>query len=222
MKTFLEILIEIAEQKWSIEDPDIPNIEELEEDNPALKIACQQANSFIFRANDLPFKDYKKSFLTVAEQKAYPSPIGNVYRVTCDGNTFDLTYDKYLDRLKPDIDRPSKWNREILNGEDNIILYPTPDDIYSINVYYETLNCAKRQQGDEWVEITNLERDDDILNIPQQFEDLYLKCLYPKTMVYLTIDDTDENYQPYEKSFQEALLVLKNALGIKKDKIIGF
>ena len=59
---------------------------------------------------------------------------------------------------------------------------------------------------------------DDVVNIPDNpaIEDLFMHCLYTKSMVYLIADETDENYQPYEREFREAWYNLLDIAGIKR------
>jgi hypothetical protein len=45
----------------------------------------------------------------------------------------------------------------------------------------------------------------DLLNLPQDYEEIYLQALYAKTTEYLINDGTDENYTPYVKTSKEAL-----------------
>jgi hypothetical protein len=58
---------------------------------------------------------------------------------------------------------------------------------------------------------------DDVLNLPDDkiIEDLYLHCLNTKAMEYLIADNSDENYQPYQKEFLEAYKSLLQLTGVK-------
>jgi len=220
--TFLDILRNVASQPWSIEDPDILSVEDVVEDNPKLALACQAANSFIFRLNELPFKNYEQNISTIANQPGYESPTGNIKEILCVGNTDPLRLDKNLSMLTPQYGRPNKYNRRVINAIDEIVLFPIPDNQYDLIVKYETFHTARRPQNGNYVEIPNLEKDEDILNIPPQYENMYLECLYAKTMYYLIIDNTDENWQPYDRKYNEALAVLLQATGLDFTKRIGF
>ena len=215
MKTFLEITKEIATQPWSIEDPDYLDLSALFDDSPKLINATQKANSYIYRTYDFSFKQQAIYIDTEQFKNEYSAPQGNIKEILCAGNTQELRYDPYIYKLKPENGRPAKYNREFINGEDKIILHPSPDNVYVLTVKYDTLNTAKKLVNSEYVESPNLENDTDILNVPEQFEDMYLQALYAKTMVYLIIDNTDENYAPYEQSFLDAMQVLlKNSTGV--------
>lgn len=215
MKTFLEITQQIAKQPWSIEDPDITTIKTLLEDSPKLINATQKANSFIFRTYDFSFKCRAKIINTIQGQRLYDAPQGNIKEVFCQGNTQELTYDPYLYKLREYEGRPAKYTLDCVDTENKLILHPTPDAVYNLTARYDTLKTAKRIVDNAYQEIDNLELDDDVLNVPEQYEDMYLQALYAKTMVYLIEDNTDENYVPYETSFQEALnVLLKNSSGI--------
>lgn len=218
MKTFLEITQQIARQPWSIEDPDFQSISTLFDDSPKLINATQKANSYIYRTYDFAFKRQSMYIDTVQNQKEYTAPLGNITKILCAGNSSPLRYDPELYRLREYTGKPVKYDLQFINGDNKIILHPTPDNVYVLTVKYDTLKTAKRLVSGKYEEVDNLEEDNDILNVPPQFEDMYLQALYAKTMVYLIIDNTDENYEPYERSFNEAMAVLlKNSSGITGD-----
>lgn len=218
MKTFLEITQQIARQPWSIEDPDFQNITSLFDDSPKLINATQKANSYIYRTYDFAFKKQAMYIDTIQNEKEYTAPVGNITQILCAGNSSPLKYDPDLYRLREYTGKPVRYDRQFLNGEDKIIIHPIPDNVYVLTVKYDTLKTAKRENGGVWEEVDNLEQDGDILNVPPQFEDMYLQALYAKTMVYLIIDNTDENYEPYQQSFNDAMSVLlKNSSGITGD-----
>lgn len=215
MKTFLEITKHIARQPWSIEDPDITTIEMLQDDSPKLIEATQKANSFIFRTYDFSFKCRTLDFETINGQKIYEAPKGNIQKIFRQGATTELSYDPEIYKLKETQGKPARYGRNCIGADEKLILYPTPDDIYNLTIKYNTIKTAKRIVETETIEIDNLEQENDMLNVPEQYEDMYLQALYAKTMVYLIIDSTDENYVPYETSFQEAInVLLKNSAGV--------
>ena len=91
-----------------------------------------------------------------------------------------------------------------------------PDKALTLIVRYETNFKARDSAGNVKY---NLEAMGDVLNLPndRSIEDLYLHCLYTKSMVYLIADETDENYVPYQREFEEAYRNLLNLTGIKRE-----
>lgn len=223
MKPFVEILRTIAEYPWSIEDPDFDNVAYLLEDSPKLIHAARSANSFIFRLNELPFKNYEHQFLTEQGVSKYDTPPGKITKVQCEGNSQDLRLDLNLATMPSQTGRPTSYNRVFINGEDKLILYPTPNAEYNITVTHETFNAAKRLMGSgAWEAIVNLKDDKDVVNVPEAYEDAYLEVLYAKTMHNLIIDNTDENFVPYEQEYMRRLQVLRSMSGLDIESSISY
>ena len=131
---------------------------------------------------------------------------------------------RYLQKIAPedgDLLDMSKTGRPELYwadfGDNGAVvhLWPAPDREYSFFYRYANNMKARDAAGNEKF---NLEDLDDVVNIPDNpaIEDLFMHCLYTKSMVYLIADETDENYQPYEREFREAWYNLLDIAGIKR------
>lgn len=209
MRNFERIVKDVANLKWStvvLEE----SFAEVEEN---VKLAVKQANSFIFGLRDFPFRIKKGGVVT--DKNVFNAPDGNISKVWVENSG------RYLEPLGTNdgdvLDANVKgvpthyW---IDYGDNGAVvhLYPTPDKSYNILYRYATNLKARDMNG---IEKYNLEELTDVVNLPNDsaLEDLYMQCLYNKTMVYLIADAQDENYVPYEKQFEEAY---RNLLGIGK------
>lgn len=211
MRKFGEIIKDVANLKWStvvLEE----SFSEVEEN---VKLAVKQANSYIFGLEDFPFRIKKGGILT--KENAFNAPKGNVVEMWVENSG------RYLQKLTAhdgDLLDGSKTGQPthfwVDFGDKGAVvhLYPTPDKEYNILYRYSTNYKALDMDG---VEKFNLEDVTDVVNLPDDptIEDFYMHCLYTKSMVYLIADDQDENYQPYQREFEEAYRNLLALTGVK-------
>lgn len=212
MKSYFDIIRDISNLRWSINDPAPTSFAEVQK---SVKLAVAQANSYIWSLSDFPFK-LKKDALNISKgQTAVLAPKGNLLEVWIDGAS------SYLEQINPkDADflnmseqgRPSKYWIEFGDNGAQVHLFPTPDKSYVVLMRYLTNYKAKSSAGELKI---NLSEMDDVLNLPNDktIEDLYLHCLNTKAMEYLIADKTDENYAPYQKEFMEAYRALLQLTG---------
>ena len=101
-----------------------------------------------------------------------------------------------------------------------ILIYPTPNASYDINIGYLSFNTACDDDGNSKA---NLEAEDDYIDIDEEYQDLFLKALMPLAMTYLIASEQDENFSQYKQQYDAAYKVLLDyCRGIEKDKIIGW
>ena len=152
------------------------------------------------------------------KENAFPAPNGDILQMWMQDGS------RYLQKIAPedgDLLDMSKTGRPELYwadfGDNGAVvhLWPAPDREYSFFYRYANNMKARDARGNEKF---NLEELDDVVNIPDNpaIEDLFMHCLYTKSMVYLIADETDENYQPYEREFREAWYNLLDIAGIKR------
>lgn len=212
MRNFQQIVKDVSNLKWST----VVLEEAFAEVEDNVKLAVRQANSYIFGLKDFPFR-IKKGGLTTKEN-AFPAPNGDILQMWMQDGS------RYLQKIAPedgDLLDMSKTGRPELYwadfGDNGAVvhLWPAPDREYSFFYRYANNMKARDAAGNEKF---NLEDLDDMVNIPDNpaIEDLFMHCLYTKSMVYLIADETDENYQPYEREFREAWYNLLDVAGVKK------
>lgn len=215
MKTFYDIIKDVSNLRWSIVDPEPETFAEVQK---AVRLAIPQAHSYIWGLDDFPFKNKVSSTYLEPGQNAILAPKGTIVNVWIDGqNTYlNEIKPKEADFLTPQEGKPTKYWIEF--NEQGMVLktHPMPAEKIVLKIRYIDMQKAKNVEGELKY---NLEADDDVLNLPDDrtIEDLYLHCLNTKSMVYLVADDTDENYQPYEREFQEAYRALLKLTGTRRE-----
>lgn len=221
MKTYFEIIKDVSNLRWSIVDPDPSSFAEVQK---AIKLAIAQANSYIWSLNDFPFRIKKGVRKVEKGQSALIAPKGNIIEVWIDGQN------AYLKQTEPreadffsleETGTPTRFWVEFGEKGAEIHLYPKPQKTCHLCVRYADNYKAKTALGELKF---NLENMDDVLNLPEDptVEELYLHCLYTKSMEYLIADSTDENYRPYQKEFLEAYRHLLNVTAVHLEPRIIF
>lgn len=201
--TFLDLYNECAGQPWSMFDADAENEEDLES---ALKTSINKAISFLWNYQPWSFRVNRTSIKTKANKANYTIPNGIIlkksmknvdkYAVTY-GNEF-LDYLQDYEILEDEIGEPKGF---YIDGED-LYIYPTPDNAYTINIRYLLLPYGLSAEDDE---IYELNEEDDYINIPEKYEVLFKNCLISLAMMYAIADESDENYSGYKKQYEDAL-----------------
>jgi hypothetical protein len=207
--------------RWSIADPEPSSFAEVQK---SIKLAVVQANAFIWELSDFPFQNKKEVLMLSKGQSAVLAPKGSIKNIRLEGKNRALkeisveTADAFD---SAQTGTPTFYWLECGDLGTEIHVYPTADQSYSALVRYRTDQKACSADGTPKRNLTDM---DDYLNIPSDtaFEELYLNCLYTKTMEYLIADTGDENYLPYQKEFQEAYRLLRGYSMSRGKTYIGF
>lgn len=214
MKTFYDIIKDVSNLRWSIVDPEPESFAEVQK---AVKLAIPQAHSYIWGLSDFPFKSKKQAISLTVGQTSVLAPHGQINKIYIDGSKTYLSpiQTEEVDLLEPKRGTPQYYWIEFTDECAAINLYPQPDKAMVLVCRYETNQKAKNVNGELKANLYDMT---DVLNLPQDetIEDMYLHCLYTKSMEYLIADSTDENYTPYQKEFNEAYSNLLNLTGIKR------
>lgn len=193
MKTFYQIIYYSSNAPWSGQDAEPESFSQVEQ---SVKQAIQMAHSYIWNSYEFDFKLRKSVIPTIATVKEYDKPIGQIINAWLSGGTSYLTEITEFDFLDNKLDTPTQYYLD--NGKINF--YPIPNAVMDINVRHQTLYMAKDSAGNEKY---NLELETDVLNIPQELEDLYLQALISLAVVNFLQDSSDENYLPYQNVFEK-------------------
>lgn len=209
MKTFYEIIKDVSNMRWSIDDPEPTSFAEVQQN---LKQAVQQAHSYIWGRDDFPFKEVKEVVVLSEGEDSLPAPVGNIKNILVKGDKDYLSFwseveSDFLDEVRG---KPAKYWLESHNSGNVLKFYPRADKSYYIQQRYETLFKARNKNGEL---IFNLDTADDVLNLPPELEETYLSALKPMAIYYLIADNTDENFQPYWEQFEQQYQNLKNLTG---------
>lgn len=204
--TFLDLYNECAGQPWSMFDNDADSVEDFES---AMRISINQAISELWNLYPWSFRLNKTNVVTKEGRAVYDIPNGKIakkvlngterFMVSLDGEFLDYEEDYLL--LEPKEGKPTSFYIE----GDELYLYPTPDQKYTINIKFYLLSYGLDEDEEPINELVN---DGDIINIPEKYETLFKNCLLPLAMTYAISEETDENHSMYLKKYEDALAVL--------------
>ena len=219
--TLIDLYNKITGQAWSMFDTDVETDDEFES---SVLTSIQKALSKLWCDYPYPFRDRKLKFSTEIGNNEYDTPNGNIVKKTIKGsNVFGIKIGKTFLDYEPNIevleDKTGKPTSFCVQGE-KIILYPTPDDVYEVEVQYLTYNSSCDKYDEEK---QTLEHSKDYINIPEKYETLFLNTLMPLTMYYAIASDSDSNSSGYYKQYLDAYKILIDfTQGIDISKRIGW
>ena len=221
MITFIDLYNDITGQAWSMFDGEVEDKDEFE---TTVTTSIQKALTTLWCSHKFPFRYKTQTIKTRAGQNTYNLPNGNittkvidhkkVYSVKCDLNF--LNFDPSYEIKEDEGGEPEGF----YVNNDKMVIYPTPDDTYTIKVDYLSIFPALTEDREQ---IGTLTEDTDYIDIPEKYEILFKNTLLPLAMVYLIASEQDENYSAYWKQYQLALnLLLEYTRGVEFDKSIGW
>jgi len=209
VKTFYDIIKQVSNMRWSIDDPEPTSFSEVQMN---LKQAVQQAHSYIWGRDDFMFKQVSELVVLPAGEDSLEAPKGNILNIMLQGADSYLDYADNTDFLQPAQGTPDRYWLESNPAGNVLKFYPRADKSYYVRERYNSLFKARNKNGEL---IYNMEAAEDILNIPPEFEETYLAALKPMAIYYLIADNTDENFQPYWEQFEQQYANLKALTGRK-------
>ena len=112
------------------------------------------------------------------------------------------------DLNKEETGKPTSYWINYKNPNQKIRLYPTPDTNYNYKIIFNQYKPILTQDGEA---LSEFENADDIINIPEHLEYLFMDCLVLRVMATNNKDEQDENYNPTLVEFNEAWRVFKKA-----------
>jgi len=215
--TFLDIYNEVAGQAWSMYDGDAESIDEMES---ALKSSINKALSEIWCSYPFPFRNKTFTITTSSGNAQYLTPNGNIIKKTVSGKQvysvrIGKNYLEFLDDYETLEDKEDKPTGFYIKN-DSLFLYPTPDDTYTVTIEYLTLAIGENDFGDS---VYSLKNDNDSINIPEKYENIFKNALITKSMLYAIASEQDENYSGYKEQFDKAYKILISyTAGLDKEK----
>ena len=206
--TFLDIYNEVAGQAWSMYDGDADSIDEMES---ALKSSINKALSEIWCSYPFPFRNKTYTVTTSSGNAIYSTPNGNIIKKTVSGKQvysvrIGKNYLEFLDDYETLEDKEGTPTGFYIKN-DSLFLYPTPDDNYTVTIEYLTLAIGEDDFGDS---VYSLQNDNDTIDIPDKYENIFKNALITKSMLYAIASEQDENYSGYKEQYEKAYKILIN------------
>lgn len=218
---FIDLYNDITGQAWSMFDGEVESEDEFEK---SVTTSIQKALNNLWNSYDFPFREKTFNVKTKAGISNYNTPNGNIikktvrgkvnYGIKCNGKFLQYMPDYEIQEEK--IGQPEYF----FIKNDKIYLYPTPDNIYKITIDYNSIYAAKTFNG---IPKATLENEDDCIDIPVKYEQLFKSALLPLAMTYTIASTSDENFAGYQKQYEDAYKILiEYSTGINIDKTIGW
>lgn len=202
-KTFDQSLIDTAVISMSMIDPeDIADT--TSEEFKSLRRIQQGCHSELCNRKDFPFKEHNKTIKTKVGQSEYANPDGTIVSLWVKGNTKKMTYDKNIRLLREANGNPTTYG---VNSNDKIVLYPTPDKVYEVDVTYNSTKNVIDTDGNYSYTITV----GSTLDIPERVQHLYFDALeyrvlfeYMRKVTNPRLDETKQLFEAKWQAFLDA------------------
>lgn len=212
--TLLDLYNEIASQPWSMFDNDAKSSDDFDE---SLVSAINKSLVEIWCSYPFDFRLDTKLFFVQPCVYKYGLPFGTIkQKETVKGIQYKVKLNnRYLDFIEDYHDLPEKVGRPtgFFIEDDKICLYPVPDKVYRVKVDYYTLAVGYDSNDNR---IYRLQKADDYIEIPEQYEQLFINALISKVMMYALVDISDDNYTGYNIQYEKAYKALIRSMGIRK------
>lgn len=194
-KTFDQSLIDTAVISMSMIDPeDISDTSS--EEFISLRRIQQGCHSELCNRKDFPFKEHNKTIKTKVGQSEYANPDGTIVSLWVKGNTKKMTYDKNIRLLREANGNPTTYG---VNSNDKIVLYPTPDKVYEIDVTYNSTKNVIDTEGNYSYTITI----GSTLDIPERVQHLYFDALEYRVLFEYMRKATNPRLEETEGLFED-------------------
>lgn len=219
--TFIDLYNEVTGQAWSMFDGDVEAYDEFEK---SVTTSMQKALSALWCSYKFPFRNRELTLETKSGVSFYDTPNGNIVKKFVKGEkVFGVKIGKNFLSYEPDFetleDKEGKPTHFYIKN-DKLYLYPTPDDVYEVKVEYWTMFAACDSEGKSKA---TLVAEDDYIDIPEKYNEVFKNALITKCMVYAIASDADENHSGYQRQFDEAYKVLVDYVrGVEIDKTMGW
>lgn len=201
-KTFDQSLIDTATISMSMIDPE-DMMDTSSEEFLSLRRIQQGCHSELCNRADFPYKKKDKAFKTQVGISNYETPSGTIVELWVKGNTKKMTYDPNIRLLRESKGNPTTYGFK----SDELVLYPTPDKEYEIDVTYNNTKNVIDTLGNLSYTITvgsTLDMDDDVQHL--YFDALEYRVLYENMR-----KQSNARWQPTELLFKEKWQAFLNA-----------
>ena len=195
-KTFDQSLIDTANIPMSMIDPEDMQ-DTSSEEFIGLRRVQQGCHTELCNRDDFPFNESIVEFKTINGQNKYPMPDGTVKQIWVIGNTKELTYDPNIRLLRDNRGTPTTFGFK--NNPEKIILYPTPDKEYDVEIVYNDTKNVIDILGNLSYTISV----GSTLKMPERVQHLYFDALEYRVLFEYMRKMSNPRWQPTEQLFNE-------------------
>lgn len=160
-------------------------------------------SAILFNTNreDFPFQDNTSQITTESGTNSYMLNASVIENMYVEG---DLEYLERITKnnfLPPKTGKPEKWWPEYSFNVLQAHFYPTPDDVYTIQIENQVNDFVLGADG---TTKQVFDSADDELNLPENMQRIFWECIILRAMQTGMKDNTDENYQPIIDEYNDA------------------
>lgn len=186
VKTFKDIRLMLADVYMSNIDSDDMVITGEEKDQVIRSLDSTHIELMGKNAYDFLIK--RMSYTTSPRQKEYKKPDGQLQKIYIGSTEISYNDEGFL---KDEVEGvPSEfW---FTDNQKKIVLYPTPDDTYKVNIKYLDYKYALTPDGVP----TNDFDDDNTINMPERLQDIYIEWLLYQTLGDYMRNQSKPRWQP--------------------------
>ena len=186
VKTFKDIRLMLADVYMSNIDSDDMVITGEEKDQVIRSLDSTHIELMGKNAYDFLIK--RMSYTTSPRQKEYKKPDGQLQKIYIDSTEISYNDEGFL---KDEVEGvPSEfW---FTDNQKKIVLYPTPDDTYKVNIKYLDYKYALTPDGVP----TNDFDDNNTINMPERLQDIYIEWLLYQTLGDYMRNQSKPRWQP--------------------------
>lgn len=186
VKTFKDIRLMLADVYMSNIDSDDMVITGEEKDQVIRSLDSTHIELMGKNAYDFLVK--RMSYTTSPRQKEYKKPDGQLQKIYIGSTEISYNDEGFL---KDEVEGvPSEfW---FTDNQNKIVLYPTPDDTYKVNIKYLDYKYALTPDGVP----TNDFDDNNTINMPERLQDIYIEWLLYQTLGDYMRNQSKPRWQP--------------------------
>ena len=186
VKTFKDIRLMLADVYMSNIDSDDMVITGEEKDQVIRSLDSTHIE--LMGKNTYDFLVKRMSYTTSPRQKEYKKPDGQLQKIYIGSTEISYNDEGFL---KDEVEGvPSEfW---FTDNQKKIVLYPTPDDTYKVNIKYLDYKYALTPDGVP----TNDFADDNTINMPERLQDIYIEWLLYQTLGDYMRNQSKPRWQP--------------------------
>ena len=202
-KTFDQSLIDTAVISMSMIDPEDMQ-DTSSEEFTSLRRIQQGCHTELCNRADFPFKKKNKTLKTQTNKSEYPTPDGTIIELWVKGNTKKMTYDPNIRLLREAKGNPTTYG---VKGTDKLVLYPTPDKSYEIDMTFNSTKNVIDIEGNSSYTITI----GSTLDMNNNVKHLYFDALEYRVLYEYMRKVSNPRLSETEKLFNEKWQAFLNA-----------
>ena len=186
VKTFKDIRLMLADVYMSNIDSDDMVI--IGEEKDQVIRSLDSTHIELMGKNAYDFLVKRMSYTTSPRRKEYKKPDGQLQKIYIGSTEISYNDEGFL---KDEVEGvPSEfW---FTDNQKKIVLYPTPDDTYKVNIKYLDYKYALTPDGVP----TNDFDDNNTINMPERLQDIYIEWLLYQTLGDYMRNQSKPRWQP--------------------------